>query len=138
SEAYALFLEATAVFNRRDGARFRSAIAQLQEAVRLDPKFARAHARLASLSSIAPQYDVQLGEDVSELVTREARLAIELDPTLAEPHAALGQTLFIHRRFSEARDSYARALEIDPDDLSANFWLGTLLSSTGYPKASGA
>lgn len=138
TEAYALYLQATAVFNRRDGARFRDAFAQLNKAVQLDPKFARAHAKLASLASIAPQYDVQLDEEASGIVTREARIATELDPTLAEPHAAVGQTLFTQRRFAEARAAYARALEVDPDDLIANFWLGTLLSSTGYAKASGS
>lgn len=138
SEAYALFLQATAIFNRRDSARFLDAIAQLEEAVRLDPKFARAHARLASLFSIAPQYDVQLRENAPEMVSREARLAMELDPTLAEPHAAWGQTLFTQRHYTEAHAAYTRALQIDAEDFAANFWLGTLLCSTGYAKTSAA
>ena len=137
TEAYALFLQATAIFNRRDGARFPDAMAQLQEALRLDPKFARAHARLASLSSIAPGYDVPFVEDAGEMVKREARLAIELDPTLAEPHAAIGQMLFTQRRFSDAHAAYTRALAVDAGDPIANFWLGTLLSSTGHARASG-
>jgi TolB-like protein len=137
TEAYALFLQATAIFNRRDGARFPDAIAQLQEALRLDPKFARAHARLASLSSIARGYDVPFAEDAGDIVAREARVAIELDPTIAEPHAAIGQMLFTQRRFSDAHAAYSRALAIDPDDPIANFWLGTLLSSTGHASASG-
>jgi TolB-like protein len=135
-EAYALFLQATAIFNRRDGVRFPDAIAQLQEALRLDPKFARAHARLASLSSIAPAYDAHLAEKVDDIVMREAGLAIELDSTLAEPHAAIGQMLFTQRRFSDAHAAYARALAIDADDPAANFWLGTLLCCTGHAKAS--
>jgi TolB-like protein/Flp pilus assembly protein TadD len=136
TEAYALFLQATAIFNRRDSARFPDAVAQLQEALRLDPKFARARARLASLSSITPGYDVRLSENAGDIVNREAGLAIELDPSLAEPHAALGQLLFTQRRFSEARAAYGRALALDADDAVANFWLGTLLSSTGHAKAS--
>jgi TolB-like protein len=138
TEAYGLFLQATAIFNRRDGARFPDAIAQLQQALRLDPKFARAHARLASLVSIARGYDVPLTENPGDIVTREAGLAIELDSTLAEPHAALGQMLFTQRRFNDARAAYARALAIDATDTVANFWLGTLLSSTGHPKESAA
>ena len=67
---------------------------------------------------------------------REAGLAIELDSTLAEPHAAIGQMLFTQRRFSEAHAAYARALAIDPDDPAANFWLGSLLCCTGYAKTS--
>ena len=135
TEAYALFLQATAIFNRRDSARFVDAAAQLQEAVRLDSTFARARARLASLASIAPGYDVQLPENAGEIVAREARLAIELDPTLAEPHAALGQILFTQRRFSDARAAYERALQIDPNDSAASFWLATLLSSAGHAKS---
>jgi hypothetical protein len=36
-EAYALYLQATAIFNRRDGHRFRDGIAEIEQAVRLDP-----------------------------------------------------------------------------------------------------
>jgi serine/threonine protein kinase/Flp pilus assembly protein TadD len=138
AEAYALFLQATAIFNRRDSTRFVGAVSQLNEALRLDPKFARAHARLASLASIAPGYDVHLAGDARDIVARAAGRAIELDATLAEPHAALGQTLFTQRRFTEAHAAYERALEIDRDDSAANFWLGTLLSSTGQSKRSAA
>ena len=45
-EAYALYLQASAIFARRDGARFAEAITELEEAVRRDPQFARAHAQL--------------------------------------------------------------------------------------------
>ena len=137
SEAYGLFLQATAIFNRRDSARFTDAAAQLQEAVRLDPKFARAHARLASLSSIAPAYDVDLDQDEGTVV-RTAQRAINLDPTLAEPHAAIGQLLFTQRRYTEAHAAYKQALAIDDNDTVANFWLATLLCSAGQPEPSAA
>jgi hypothetical protein len=42
-EAYALYLQATGIFNR-EGARFPQAIAELEQAITLDPKFARAFA----------------------------------------------------------------------------------------------
>ena len=45
-EAYRLFLHAAAIIGRRDIARFSEAQAQLEEAIRLDPGFARAHARM--------------------------------------------------------------------------------------------
>jgi tetratricopeptide (TPR) repeat protein len=70
------------------------------------------------------------------MVMREAGLAIELDSTLAEPHAAIGQMLFTQRRFSDAHAAYTRALAIDADDPAANFWLGTLLCSTGHANTS--
>lgn len=137
SEAYALYLQATAIFNRRDSVRFGDAFAQLQEAIRLDPQFARAYARLASLTSIAPAYDVQLPEGAAGAV-RFAHRAIDLDAALAEPHAALGQILFTQRRFTEAYAAYTRALELDRDDTAANLWLATLLSCAGQPKESAA
>ena len=55
TEAYTLYLQATQIFNRRDGARFPAAIAQLEEAMRLDPKFARAHARMAAIQAARGQ-----------------------------------------------------------------------------------
>lgn len=129
-QAYTLYLQATAIFNRRDSTRFPEAFAQLQEAIRIDPQFARAHARLASLYVVAPLYDLR--GDFPGAIMRETRRALELDPTLAEPHAALGQSLVAQRRFREATESYERALALEPNDVATNFWYGNALNTVGY------
>ena len=134
-EAYALYLQATAIFNRRDGARFPDAIAQLEQALRLDPGYARGWSRLATLWVLTPIY--RSGDFNSALAAAEkaAHRAIELDPSLAEPHAALGLALANRRRLLEAEASYRRALEIDPDDVTANFWYAAGQVCEGYLRA---
>jgi TolB-like protein/Tfp pilus assembly protein PilF len=131
-EAYALFLQATAIFNRRDGARFPDAIAQLEQALRLDPGYARGWSRLATLWVLTPIY--RPGDFISSLAAAEkaAHRAIELDPSLGEPHAVLGLVFVQRRQFLEAQAAIRRALELDPDDVSANFWLATNLVNEGY------
>ena len=131
-EAYTLYLQATAIFNRREGARFPDAIAQLEQALRLDPGYARGWSRLATLWVLVPIY--RPGDFNSSLVAAEkaAHRAIELDPSLGEPHAVLGLVFVQRRQFLEAQTAMRRALELDPDDVSANFWFATTLVSEGY------
>jgi TolB-like protein/Tfp pilus assembly protein PilF len=131
-QAYALYLQATVVFNRRDGAHFAGAIAALQEAIRLDPKFARAHSRLAALYSVATNYTAIKLDEADAAAEREARLAIELDPELAEPVAVQGRIASIERRWFEARKRLEQAVALDTADTSANFWLAIELIGTGY------
>jgi serine/threonine protein kinase/tetratricopeptide (TPR) repeat protein len=135
-EAYALYLQATAIFNRRDGKRFREGIGQLEKAVRLDPDFGRAWSRLATLQVLLPEYAT--GEFDSALAAAEqaAHRAIALDPSLAEPHAVLGSAYQYRRRWLEAREAFRRALELDPDDVTANFWFGATLMEEGYTRQS--
>jgi len=131
-QAYALYLQATSIFNRRDGARFRQGIAQLEEAIALDPGFARAHARLAALYSISAEYG-QIDFLLAEAATRKhADRAMALDPTLAEPHAALAKALGARRMYAPERESFERALALDATDITTNFWFGTTLFTTGY------
>jgi tetratricopeptide (TPR) repeat protein len=133
AEAYALYMQATGIFNRREGARFADAIAQLEQAIKLDPKYARAHARLATIEAIASTYMVVA--DVPAMVAaaeEHARIASELDPTLAEPYGALGQSLSIRRRFAESRTAFERAQELDPDDTTSAFWFAAELIMTDY------
>jgi TolB-like protein len=132
AEAHALYLQATAVFNRRDGAHFPEAIVDLKQAIRLDPNYARAHARLASLHVIANNYT---GVDQAESLAaceHEAGLAIGLDPSLAEPHAALGTMHEYRREWLPARVEAERAVELDPSDTLAQFWLGLNQVDAGY------
>ena len=131
-EAYARYLQATAIFNRRDGARFPDAIAQLEQALRLDPGYARGWSRLATLWVLTPIYRPGDWNSALSAAEKAAHRAIELDPSLAEPHAALGLALANRRKLLEAEVSYRRALEIDPDDVTANFWYAAGQVCDGY------
>jgi TolB-like protein/Tfp pilus assembly protein PilF len=133
-EAYALYLQATGIFNRREGARFPDAMTLLEQALKLDPKFARAHSRLAVIAAIAPTYMMLDWNAATAIVEEHARKAIELDPTLAEPYAAQGQVYTGQRRLLEARPQFERALALDPDDTSAAFWYATDMIMSGYPR----
>jgi TolB-like protein len=133
TEAYALYLQATAIFNRREGARFGEAIDMLKKAIALDPQYARAHSRLAALHTVNSNY--ASGSAFSKqlpLIEFHARRASELDTSLAEPFAALGNALGQRRRFLESEEALSKALKLDPSDVTANFWLATQLINTGY------
>jgi TolB-like protein/tetratricopeptide (TPR) repeat protein len=122
-EAYELYLRATEVFNRRQAERYEEGIAAAQQALRLDPGYARAHSRLATLYSLsanvaAPErFDALRAEG-----TRQAQLALGLDSSLAEPYAVLGLMSWLDRRYADSADALQTALRIDPNDITSLFW----------------
>jgi TolB-like protein len=122
-DAYALYLRATDIFNRREAERYEEGIAAVHQALRLDPGYARAHSRLATLyylwSNVAvlDRFDALIAE-----ANRQARSALELDPLLAEPHAVLAMILWADRRYADSADDMQRALAIDPNDVTTLFW----------------
>ena len=132
TEAYSLYLQASQIFNRREGARFPQAISQMEEALRLDPKFARAHSRMAAMQVLAANYDPRVTVSAAAATEAYARKAIALDANLAEPFAALGALYTRQRRYVEAFETLERAMAIDPNDVTANFWYATALCTTGY------
>ncbi|MBS0194581.1 MAG: hypothetical protein JSR34_10055 [Proteobacteria bacterium] len=131
-EAYALYLQAAGIFNRREGPRFPEAIGFLEKALALDPQFARAHARLASIHALEPIYVPERADSASASVQGDAARAIALDPRLAEPHAAIALNAVQEHRFLEGREASERALALDPDDITAVFWSGSTFINTGY------
>ena len=131
-EAHALYLQATAIFNRRDGERFPDAIAQLEQALRIDPGYARALSRLATLWVLMTSYWKGDFESSLGAAEKAAGRAIELDPSLAEPHAVLGLAYGYRRHLLDARAAFRSALELDPDDVTANFWFAIRLVSDGH------
>jgi TolB-like protein len=132
AEAYALYLQATGIFNRRDSARYPDAIAALEEALRLDPAYARAHSRLAALHILRPTADATTAAAANAATVRHAERALEFDPNLAEPHAALGNLHGTQRRYAEGQRAFERALALEPDDATSNFWYAIFLLNTGY------
>lgn len=132
TEAYSLFLQATAIFNRRDRDRMIHASELLQEALRLDPEFTRARSRLAAVLAVVPAYAPVSQDAFFAEAERQARAAITEAGRLAEPHAILGLLFSNQRRYSAAQHEFLLALQADPADITANFWFGIHLWMSGY------
>ncbi|HWT15429.1 MAG TPA: hypothetical protein VN581_06560 [Patescibacteria group bacterium] len=135
-EAYQLYLQASSIFDRRDGARMLDAVRQLQEAIAIDPGYARAYSRLAALHTILPTYFRDRYADRETQVRENARRAIALDPSLAEPWAAMGMAAPLSGHgLVESREHFEKAIQLDPDDITTNFWFGLTLARSGYNRA---
>ncbi len=122
-EAYALHLKATDIFNRRARAELAAGIAAAEQAVALDPGFARAVSRLATLYFTDSSYHD---------ATSSAQEALRLDPTLGEPHAVLGAMDIDRGHYSLAKKALDESLRLEPKDPTANFWQATFYCQLGY------
>jgi TolB-like protein/Tfp pilus assembly protein PilF len=133
ARAYRLYLQASAIFDRREIAQFPAAAAALDKALAIDPTFARAHSRLALIQLIgAADASTDVRANYDRVVTH-AQAALAIDPTLAEPYAAMGQAAGrLPGGLLTQRESLERALQLDPDDVTSNFWLGLALLGSGY------
>ncbi len=103
----------------RDGA-----IREFEEAIRLDPGYALAHAELALATAFLPGI-------ISEAIARaapHAERAMVLDPTLAEAHAAAGVVAWRDSRGDDALAHFRRAIEINPNYVVVYVWMGNLLN----------
>jgi serine/threonine-protein kinase len=113
-EAYHLYLQGRYAVSRRTPAMLTQAVEYFEQAIARDPNYALAYAGLADAH--ARLYDVA-GLAPGEVVPRirsAAQRALELDSTLAEPHALLG----IHTsawEWAEAEAAFGRAIELDPN-----------------------
>jgi TolB-like protein/DNA-binding winged helix-turn-helix (wHTH) protein/Flp pilus assembly protein TadD len=98
---------------------FGLATAMFQRAVELDPEFALAYAWLSQVRSFGYWLRFDLDPEAMARAKREADRALELDPTLAEGHVALGQFHEFSRDPERALAEYRVALALRPSDAAA-------------------
>jgi TolB-like protein len=99
AEAYALYLQGRAAWNRRNIPDFERATNFFQLSLAIDPNYALAYAGLADVHVLWPLYvqtPARLPAEHPKHVMEYAGKALQLDPTLAEPHTALGYALAIY------------------------------------------
>jgi Flp pilus assembly protein TadD len=92
-------------------------IAYFEEAIKRDPTFAPAYVGLANayLEVGTPAGGVP-PKSVRSKAISAARKALELDPTLPEPHMLLGLAHQDQWEWSDAEREFKRALELSPND----------------------
>lgn len=130
-EAYDLYLKGRYAWNIRDRAKLESAISCFNQAIEKDPSYAVAYSGLADVYSVLPNFWGNPNEDFPKS-NAAARRALELDPTLAHPHAILAVNEIEYGwHFAGGEAEFKRALELDPNDATAHQWYAEEISQFG-------
>jgi TolB-like protein/class 3 adenylate cyclase/Tfp pilus assembly protein PilF len=118
SEAYVFYLRANQIARNPDTLLedFKKAEQFYDQAITLDPKFALAHARLASTQAQIYHFYEPLDTWKSK-ARAEAELALRLQPNLAEAHLALGQCdYWLDQDYERALAEFGAAAALAPSD----------------------
>jgi len=135
-EAYNALLEGNFFGRRATAEDTRKAIGYYEEAIRIDPRYALAYAKLSiQAEALANNYS-SLANNEKQEVTAKARAAAEralqLAPGLAEAHMAKGYILHLFDLdFAGAEAEFHRASELAPQDPGAANILASLLATLG-------
>ncbi len=123
-EAYQLYLQGRQLWNRRTGETLQQAVKYFEESIAKDPGYALAYAGLADCYVSLPWYaGMPLREAMPKLRAAAAK-ALELDSSLADPHAALADAKAnFDWDWSGAEAEFRRAIALDPNYSSARYWL---------------
>jgi len=130
-QAYELYLKGRYAWNKRTTADLESAISYFNQAIAKDPGYALAYLGLADAYTVLPSYGGSPSEDFPKS-NAAARKALELDATLARPHAVLGSNEIEYDwDFAGGEAEYEKALELDPNDATLNEWYASDIGIIG-------
>jgi serine/threonine protein kinase/tetratricopeptide (TPR) repeat protein len=130
-EAYALYVKGRYNWNKRTEAGMHSAIDYFTQAIDKDPSYALAYSGMAESYDVLAYYGVDPNEMIPKAKAAADR-ALELDPTLARPHALLGiAKMGYYWDFAGGEVDFKKAFELDPDDATAHQWYAEMLSYLG-------
>ena len=113
--AYEFYLRALQLAATYDYDTVREAEPFLRQAVKLDPRFAAAHALLSFVETLK-FFWIYYNPDVLRSGLEIARTALQLDPDEAYGHLATGFAHLYLRQFRQAEISLDRAVALNPND----------------------
>ena len=133
TEAYELYHKGRSLWGKRTGDNIPKAISFYEQAIARDPNYALAYAGLSSAYILSPFYADANRLEMSAKAKEAALKALQLDPNLAEAHAALGKVLFFGEiDLAGAAREYKRAIELKPNDADAHHWFSNdILAALG-------
>lgn len=130
-EAYEAYLKGRYFWSKRSPENLRTSIDYYQQAIAADPQFAAAYAGLADAYSIIGS-DVVPASVASHKAREAALKAEELDPSLAEGHAALALVRFYYDwDWNEAERECRQAIDLNPNYATAHSWYSLYLGAMG-------
>jgi eukaryotic-like serine/threonine-protein kinase len=129
-EAYELYLKGLYYVSKLTSADIAMGISYFNQAIAKDPNYALAYSGMADAYNVWPSYG-GTRSDYSKS-NAAARKALELDATLARPHAVLGSNLMEYDwDFAGGEAEYKKAFALDPNDAVAHIWYAGDIGSIG-------
>src|SRR5437016_8393822 len=134
ADAYVLYLRARDYQTRPDNLLqdFRSARNLYDQAIKLDPNFALAHARLSAVISQIYHW-FEPTQEVKETARREADESLRLQPDLGEGHLALGLYFYYEEsNYEEALRELNLAAKTLPNDGDVGLYIAAVQRRQGH------
>src|SRR5205807_110275 len=134
ADAYVLYLRGRDYQTRPDNLLqdFKSAMNLFDQAVKLDPKFALAHARLSATASVVYHF-YEPTEVWKQKAQIEAVESLRLQPNLGEGHLALGlYHYYVEADYSAALRELALATEALPNDGDVGLYTAAVQRRSGH------
>jgi TolB-like protein len=134
-EALDAYLQGRFHWNKRTEEGFLTALKSFELAIQKDPQYAQGYAGLADTYALlgGGRY---MSPSVAKPRMKEAALkALSLDPTLAEPYAALHSLYYDTADLAGAERELKRALELNPGHATAHHWYAWTLAAAGQFEA---
>lgn len=131
-EAYAEYLRGRYAWNLKREPALLEAIQHFEAAIRMDPGFAQAYSALADCHTTLGYLNARSPEETFPYARLAAQKALELNSSLAEPHASLAYYyLYYERDWGAAEREFKKALELNPSYALAHDWYGVYLTARG-------
>ena len=131
-EAYDLYLKGRYFWNKGLSKDFQQAIKCFEQAVHVDPTYARAYAGLADSYALLGGYSGYPQKQFMLKARAAALQALQLDNNLAEAHVSLA---LIAQNYDwdwkTAEQEYRQAIRLDPNYATAHHWFAEFLSYQG-------
>ncbi|MFN2602552.1 MAG: protein kinase [Gemmatimonadaceae bacterium] len=128
--AYEYYLRGRQLYHQWRRESWEAAEDMFRRAISLDPEYALAYTGLADSSAIRYMY-FSGGDEALQQTDSASQRAVQLDPTLAEAHAARGLALSCLKRLDEAHDELRQAMELDPTLFEAPYYYARIVQMQG-------
>jgi serine/threonine-protein kinase len=130
-QAYQLYLKGRYAIARNDIASIKKGIDHLREALAIDPKYALAYAGLSDGYVGLADMDL-LPTDALPKARAAAKLALDIDPTIADAHVMLGLVeAYLDYEWNQSLEELKRAMDLDPGNAMAHLWYAQILVLKG-------
>ena len=133
NEAYQLYLKGRFHWAKRTKDDLQKSIEAYKQAIEIDPTFALAYVGIAYAYNSMGKNPDSAPKDAIPFAKAAAARALELDPSLAEAHAAMADSLAIGDwNWTESEREFKRSIELDPNVSYTHLaYAGSYLTAAG-------